>query len=260
MELPPHEEPLTSLRIPPALLHTIYESDQTIYPVALPYSRLCAWVAACPDLSLCFQSPIGATVGVVIVLPLRRRCWEDLLRGRVKEAEIEAEEMFPRLQPLDGEGEEVGLHVYHIERFGTEFQGFVMGKRFAEFALGVVMERVARERARWRVVGLSGMCFTHAGFLRVAAKALFYAALTATPAGKRAFERLGFEPTGYRELFVTKEIEERSQSGTGKQPLEMVCIYPGDETQSVDIVGGGVIVAMSEMAVKYGSSSNLISS
>ncbi len=177
----------------------------------------------------------------------------------MKEAEIDAGGMFPRLQPLDGE-EEVGLHVYHIERFGTEFQAFARGKRFAEFALEVVMERVVREMARWKVVGMSGMCLARFGFLKVAAKVWFYAALTATPAGKRAFERLGFEPTSYRELFVTREVEEVSRSGTGKQPLDMVCIYPGDENQPADIISGGAIVSMSEMAVKYGSPSNLISS
>ena len=164
MEPAPPQELLTSLPIPPSLLHTIYESDQAIYPVALLYSRLCAWVAACPDLSICFQSPAGVTAGVVIVLPLQRRRWEDLLSGRVKEAEIEAGGMFPRLESLDGEGEEVGLHVYHIERYGTEFRGFGGGKRFAEFALGVVMERVVRGRARWRVVGMSGTCLARLGF------------------------------------------------------------------------------------------------
>ncbi len=263
MQPPLSQQPLTSLPIPPAFLHTIYESDQAIYPVTLPYSRLCDWVAACPDLSICFQSPTGATVGVVIVLPLRRRCWEDLLWGRVKEAEIEAEGMFPSIQTLEEEGEEeVGLHVYHIERFGTEIQGFGRGKRFAAFALGVVMERAVRGRGRWKVVGMSGMprCFPHFAFLRAAADELFHAALTATPAGKRAFDRLGFEPTGYRELFVTKGADDMSQRGTDKQPLDMVCICPGDESQPADVVGGGVIVSMSEMAVKYGNLSDLIPS
>jgi hypothetical protein len=83
----------------------------------------------------------------------------------------------------------------------------------------------------------------------------FLAALTATPAGKRAFERLGFVPTGYRELFVATAPEQGSRDAVtvDKQPrpLEMVCLYPGDESKGDTVADGGVVVSMSEMAVRY---------
>jgi hypothetical protein len=75
------------------------------------------------------------------------------------------------------------------------------------------------------------------------------AALTATPAGKRTFERLGFGPTGYRELFVASV----SEDGSDKQPLEMICRFPGDQSSlEMDSAKGCPIVSMSEMAVKHG--------
>lgn len=175
---PPRQPPTTQIPIPSSVLQAVYASDQEMYPVALSYSRLRAWVEACPDLSICFQNstaPTGeesaaAAAGVVIVLPLKRVYWEDLLVGRLKEPEIEPEEMFPACgegchgeDEGEGEREEVGLHVYHIERFGswTEGAGGGVGRKgFARFALEEVMRRVRAEKG-WKVVGWSGLWFSH---------------------------------------------------------------------------------------------------
>ncbi|KAG7285355.1 hypothetical protein NEMBOFW57_009980 [Staphylotrichum longicolle] len=180
---PPRKPPTTQIPTPPSVLQAVYASDQEMYPVALSYSRLCAWVEACPDLSICFQNgtaPTGeesaaAAAGVVIVLPLKRVYWEDLLVGRLKEPEIEPGEMFPA----------------------------------------------------WAC---------------------------ATPAGSRTFEKLGFLPTGYKELFVASV----SQDGTGKQPLEMVCQFPGEQSSPERDFSTGGIVSMSEMAVKHGDLLDLV--
>jgi hypothetical protein len=82
------------------------------------------------------------------------------------------------------------------------------------------------------------------------------AALTATPAGKRTFERLGFSPTGYKELFVVNAAEGPlvELEGKGNQEVEMICLYPGDEAvrgTSERVVDGGNVVSASEMVVKY---------
>jgi hypothetical protein len=81
-------------------------------------------------------------------------------------------------------------------------------------------------------------------------------ALTATPAGKRTFERLGFTPTGYRELFVAKGSGEGSDGAEEEQQPEMVCVYPGNETEYESVAPARVVVSMSEMTVKYGNSLN----
>ena len=173
------------------VLRAVYASDQAMYPVALSYARLRAWVVASPALSVSFTIRDTATatatatdtdadtdvVGVIIVLPLRKVYWEQLLSGGVKEVDVDPGSMFPGVgMRACGEGfqgvdegevvrEEVGLHVYHVEKFATEDGsrgGDAMGwgvekKRFAEFALDEVMRRVEGRR-EWKVVGLSGLC------------------------------------------------------------------------------------------------------
>jgi len=203
--MPPAQSPVPTLvpgPIPDTVLRDVYTSDQDMYPVSLPYSRLRAWVDACQDLSVCFHfdqgdnnlassaaagyadcgpgsgsggrlavehgrdgagsAAGGIVAGVVIVLPLRRPFWEDLIRGRVKEWEIEPGNMFAfPSQDSDrhgrngrNEGEEVGLHVYHIERFGT-WSRVQRNKRFSELALEEVITRV-QARREWKIVGMSG--------------------------------------------------------------------------------------------------------
>jgi hypothetical protein len=167
-------------QIPDDVLRAVYASDQAMYPVPLCYTRLRAWVDACPDLSICFfrdsesGAAAAAAVGVVIALPLQRPYWEDLLTGRLKEMDIDPGRMFPALRASQesggghvggeevGEAEEIGLHVYHIERFDSgviniKEEGRVRSKGVAELALEEV-ERRARLRSGWRVVGMSGMC------------------------------------------------------------------------------------------------------
>lgn len=84
------------------------------------------------------------------------------------------------------------------------------------------------------------------------------AALTATSAGRTTFERLGFAPTGYRELFVEKGSGEGPADAKDKCQTEMICLYPGDKTEAGEAAGGNTIVSMSEMVVKYGTSLNLV--
>jgi hypothetical protein len=270
---PPPRAQLTPIPIPDPVLRAVYASDQSMYPVPLPYSRLRAWVDASPDLSICFQdsaAEAAAVAGVIVVLPLRRSHWEDLLVGRLKEPDVEAGGMFPGLDTrgggvvggysAGGEEEEVGLLVYHVERFGVESSsGFgkgVGGKRFSEYALAEVMKRV-EARPGWKVLGLSGMVPVLERCVVEDVLMLGDVALTATPAGKRTFERLGFTPTGYRELFLAKGLGEGSDGAEEEHHAEMVCVYPGDETEYESVDGGRVIVAMSEMTVKYSNSLNL---
>lgn len=131
-------------------------------------------------------------MGVIIVLPLVKKYWEDLLVGKIKEVDIDAGEMFAGVDGGGGgsstkmESEmqlqapvEVGLHVFHIERFTAWDAGDAAKKtgarpatvtvggceygsmRFADMALEEIQRRVeafnaeAGER-RWDVLGLSG--------------------------------------------------------------------------------------------------------
>lgn len=132
------------------VLRRIFESDQDMYPAPLTYERLKSWVDGCQELCICFQrvleeGPEVRPMGAIIVLPLLKRHWEDVLVGKLKETDIEPV-MFA------GEGYvDVGLHVFHVERFDAETRG----TGFAETTLGVIGSIVGQKDRN--VLGYSGM-------------------------------------------------------------------------------------------------------
>ncbi len=141
-------------RLSEHLLLQIYASDQDMYPAGLTYDRLRDWVEHAPDLSICFESLAedGSSyvpVGAIIVLPLVRHEWENLLGGTLKEPQIESKSMFPGEEEVD-----IGLHVFHIERFDM-FHRLGLAGRFAELALQKIQSAAAGKP--WNVLGYSGM-------------------------------------------------------------------------------------------------------
>ncbi|KAK3943599.1 hypothetical protein QBC46DRAFT_307285 [Diplogelasinospora grovesii] len=217
-------------------LRRIYASDQEMYPAPLTFDRLASWVATCPELSISFSpessSSEGHVVGMVIALPLLREHWQDLLVGKLKEPEVELS-MFPQpnnnFRPDTGHSveSEVGLHVFHIERFNSDTlpSSWFGGRGFAEYALQEVIAVATRKE--WRIIGFS--------------------ALTVTEAGRRSFGRLGFKPTGYQEVFTTAE---GGDDDRGDARVEMACVYPGDGLE-LDVREGSKVVSVSEMLAKY---------
>ncbi|KAF6806702.1 hypothetical protein CSOJ01_08686 [Colletotrichum sojae] len=172
--------PLRKGPMTPKVLQGIFASDQDMYPAPLTRERLDSWAAAAPEMASCFylaDSP-ETVVGAVIALPLLATSWHDLLVGKIKETDVDPETMFPG--HLD-EGSTVGLHVFHVERFQVPEARGVRG--FADVSMRAVVD--AAEEKGWKVVG--------------------HSALTATPEGRRCFEKMGFAPTGYEEFWVTSE-------------------------------------------------------
>ncbi|KAM0277819.1 hypothetical protein ACHAQH_005523 [Verticillium albo-atrum] len=183
-------EYITRSPLSPEMLQSIYSSDQSMYPAALPFERLESWVTAAPELSIAFHA--GDTlVGVVVALPLAVPAWRDLGAGALREADVDAARDFSRTK-----GVAVGVHVFHIERLVEEVQGSAV-KGFARFAVGEVVKAARGEG--YDVEGVS--------------------ALTATEEGRRSFEKLGFAASGYEEVWV------KAQSGDG--PAELVRSGPG---------------------------------
>lgn len=130
------------------VLHTIYDCDQALYPAPLAFARLQSWRDACPELSILCRTRESESVdvGAIIVLPLQKHHWEDLLVGKLKETSIEAS-MFA---PSDADGAEVGLHVFHVERFESN----VAIRGLTKLSLALIQD-VAKEK-RWKVIGYSG--------------------------------------------------------------------------------------------------------
>lgn len=194
-----------------SLLEYTYNSDQTMYPTPLlTYGRLESWIEACPELCIVLRRGHGegqpqassaaaaaaeSVLGSIIVVPLLEVYWARLTgEGKsprsgtspdeetlMREHDVDPEVMFPpRTGAPGGEKAEVGLHVFHIERF----PGFTSGGEedekwrrvgFTRLALEEIRGRVAARFPHWSVMG--------------------YSALTVTPEGRRAFKRSGFSPT-----------------------------------------------------------------
>jgi hypothetical protein len=173
---PPYKwSPLTD-----EILQNVYASDQDMYPAPLPFARLRSWVDASPDFSMRLTNSTNIELGVIIALPLLRPYWDALLCGKVKETDVDPAVAFPSNSELGFVEEEevvqeVGLHVFHVERFGgwvSEEAGWGVdglasslesgGQRggfrggFCQMALDEVTRRAAL-RGGWKVVGFSGM-------------------------------------------------------------------------------------------------------
>ncbi|OBR04498.1 hypothetical protein CH63R_11201 [Colletotrichum higginsianum IMI 349063] len=176
------------------VLRGIFASDQDMYPAPLTWDRLRSWTTAAPDLATCFYLPDNGPsaaaaaaaadtrtiVGAVVALPLLAPAWRDLLAGGIKETDVDAASMLARDYD-EGSGVVVGLHVFHVERFDVpEARESGVLRGFGSIAMRAVV--AAAEGKGWEVIG--------------------HSALTATAAGKRCFEQLGFEPTGYEEFWV----------------------------------------------------------
>lgn len=135
------------------ILKGIYASDQDMYPAPLTYERLKSWVDSRPELSICFQampeeSRDAVPIGAIIVLPLVKEHWNDILVGKLKESDIDPASMFAGDSKAD-----VGLHVFHIERFEA-FNPLGRLRHFAEFAVEDIRDVV--EKKNWNILGYSG--------------------------------------------------------------------------------------------------------
>lgn len=137
------------------MLKEIYSSDQEMYPGPLSFERLQDWVLNCPDLAVHFYvDPNGGhastSLGAIIVLPILKGFWEQLLVGQAKEPSVDTS-MFP-LQNSDI-AQDVGLHVFHIEKF-SDIKAFGKDGRFSTFSLNHIREISSKKR--WNILGYSG--------------------------------------------------------------------------------------------------------
>ncbi|KAK2770119.1 hypothetical protein CKAH01_04462 [Colletotrichum kahawae] len=179
----PPQTPLMAEGLDDEMLQDIFGSDQAMYPAPLTLDRLRSWADAAPELALCFWFTAVRSewmswplAGTIIALPVLSSFWRDLLVGKLKETDIDPATMFPG---ESDQGAEVGLHVFHIERT-DEPQTEMRLPGFGKFAMNSAVEAAAEKE--WKVIGQS--------------------ALTATPDGKRFFEKIGFVPTGYEEYWI----------------------------------------------------------
>ncbi|KAK7749043.1 hypothetical protein SLS53_001069 [Cytospora paraplurivora] len=157
------------------LLRYTYDSDQAIYPApSLTYDRLRSWVESYPELCIVLRRGDGpndsqpqvsaastvseSVLGAVIVVPLLSKYWDQLIAEDplLQEHDVDPGEMFPpRADTAGSEQVEVGLHVFHIERFPGFTTADGRGHGFTQLALEEIGGRVGAMCPSWSTIGYS---------------------------------------------------------------------------------------------------------
>ncbi|ROW14505.1 hypothetical protein VPNG_03174 [Cytospora leucostoma] len=211
------------------LLKYTFDSDQAIYPApSLTYDRLRSWVESYPELCIVLRRGDGqddsqpqvsaasavseSVLGAVIVVPLLGKYWVQLIAEDplLQEHDVDPGEMFPPRADTEGsEQVEVGLHVFHIERFPGFTTDDGRGHGFTQLALEEIGGRVGQGRKRPR--------------LSVPAKKtpndLVWEALTSSAPVLAEDAGWGLSTDDEVDDHVAQELEERLQA-TGKPVID----------------------------------------
>ncbi len=192
---------LTLRPVTPADYDGILASDREVYPSpnGLTLEALQTWYANYPEFGMVFaDAETGAIAGSCVVVPLSKHGWEQLTQGHLSEAALGADTLFDA-----NRDNEIGLHVYHIEKtlaYPADLPrfGLVALEALADVlqAIQQRLQQAARQgskgdplvqaasrspaaegptgsadvgsapatQARLRVCGLSGLAVTRAGF------------------------------------------------------------------------------------------------
>lgn len=192
---------LTLRPVTPVDYDGIIASDREVYPTpdGLTLEVLHTWYAKHPELGMVFADAVtGAIAGSCVVVPLSKHGWEQLTQGHLSEAALGADTLFDA-----DRDDEIGLHVYHIEKTPTYPADLPRFGLVALEALADVLQAIQQRRqqaagqeskgdprvqaeskppdaegttgsadvgnapatpARLRVCGLSGLTVTKAGF------------------------------------------------------------------------------------------------
>lgn len=134
----------------------LLELDKKVYPTENPVNKniLNNWYSKNPEFGLVFENDKGKLEGMCITIPLNKKGWKKLIKGKLAEAELNEKTIFD-----NSRDKEIGLHIYHIEKFSNN-------KKFYEEAitgLNEVISNLRRKNPKLKISGFSGLCVTSAG-------------------------------------------------------------------------------------------------
>jgi len=133
----------------------LLELDYEIYPTDDPVTKeiLDQWYCNNPEFGIVFEEN-GKIQGMNITIPLNRKGWEGLIKGKLLESELGKKYIFNN--SID---HEIGIHIYHIRKFFDK-------RRFYKdslIALNNIITELRKKNKTLRVIGFSGLCVTSKG-------------------------------------------------------------------------------------------------
>lgn len=134
----------------------LLELDKKVYPTNNPVTPniLDNWYAKNPEFGMIFENDKGKLEGMCITIPLNKKGWKKLTKGKLAEADLNSKTIFD-----NSKDDEVGLHIYHIEKFPKEKEFY----KEALKGLNSIIGNLRKTNPKLKIAGFSGLCVTSAG-------------------------------------------------------------------------------------------------
>lgn len=93
----------------------LLELDRKVYPTNNPVTPkvLDKWFQNNPEFGMIFENSKGL-YGMCIAIPLNKRGWNNLVSGKLAEADLDSKTIFD-----NSRDQELGVHIFHLEKFGN---------------------------------------------------------------------------------------------------------------------------------------------
>ena len=134
----------------------LLELDKKVYPTDNPVTSkiLDNWFVNNSEFGMIFKNNKDKLEGMCIAIPLNKKGWNKLINGKLAEADLNSKTIFDNKRD-----KEIGLHIYHIEKFSNE-------KKFYEFSLkelNSILENLRKTNPKLKIIGFSALCVTSQG-------------------------------------------------------------------------------------------------
>lgn len=134
----------------------LLELDKKVYPTEFPVTEdiVASWYQKNPEFGLIFEEGLNIE-GMCIAIPLNRNGWEGLTSGKLLESELDENTIYDSARD-----DEMGIHIYHIEKFDYEKKDF---HKKALKGLSKLISSMKGENPKFKVIGFSALCVTLQG-------------------------------------------------------------------------------------------------
>lgn len=144
----------------------VLDADRRLYPTSSPLTEqvIHQWFSGHPQFGLIFTDALGRTIGQCIIVALTASGWGRLVAGELSESELDDGFLFNSQRD-----EEVGLHVYHIEKMQgwNKHQhgsfGYVAMQKLAQVLNHLDEERACQGKVPLGVCGFSSLAVSLSG-------------------------------------------------------------------------------------------------